>query len=199
MSVDLRAIWSQSGEYFCEWFFPIAFLANIVYVRRSTSLSLFIAVLAAVAMTALLTITVPLSLLVSTLLSWAMPVLGARLDSTSGAGLIAILFISVLISSAAQSALLRLFKHRVALPGFWFLFLLNIICLALAFTRTINDGRPAIARSFGNTDRTRGRNQLQKQFARPSIPALPLAPQANHASPYSSHRRNSRCQRSAGA
>ena len=145
MFVDLRAIWSQGAGEFPKWFFPTAFLANLVYTRCSTRLSLLIAVLASIAMTALLTVTVPLSLFASALLSLAIPGLSARLDSATAAGLIVIILISALMSSVAQSALLRLFKHRVTLPGFWFLVLLNLICLALACARTAIDVRPAIA------------------------------------------------------
>jgi hypothetical protein len=145
MLVDLRAIWSQEAGEFTKCFFPAAFLANLAYMRCSTRLSLLIAVLAALAMTALLIVTVPLSLFFSALLSVAIPGVSARPDSATAAGLIVTIVISALISSAAQSALLRLFKHRVTLPGFLFLVLLNLVCLALAGARTAIDVRPAIA------------------------------------------------------
>jgi hypothetical protein len=51
------------------------------------------------------------------------------------AGLIPVFLMSVLFSVVCQSALLRCFKHKVAMSEFWLLAGINLFCLLLAFYR----------------------------------------------------------------
>jgi hypothetical protein len=131
--VDLREIWDTVGRQSAEWFLLAAVLTNFIYLRGTTRLSFLKSCLADLAMTTFLCVTIPLSMLVWGLTALALPkAMGP--DPTTILGLCFFSLIFALISSGAQSGLLRRFKHNVTWPGFWILVLLNEVCMALAFT-----------------------------------------------------------------
>jgi hypothetical protein len=144
MLVDPLAIWNIAGRHFTEWFLSAAVLANFIYLRCTTRLSFLKVTLADAAITLLLTATLPISLLVVGLVSLVIPHV-IKLDALTPTGLILVLLTFALISSASQSALLRQFKHKVTLTGFWLLVLVNAFCLALAFTWIYFHTGPAVA------------------------------------------------------
>jgi hypothetical protein len=144
MLFDVRGIWDIAGRHFAECFLSAALLTNLIYVRSSTLLSFFRAILAGVAMTALAIVTLPLSIWLVGLISLIIPNVSA-LPSLTLAGLIVVLLIFALMSALFQSALLRRLKHRVTAPGFWLLVLLNAFCLALASAWTYVHTGPVVA------------------------------------------------------
>jgi hypothetical protein len=119
-------------------------VTNFIYVRRRTQLPLFKALRADVAMTALLAITLPLSILAVGAVSLVIPHL-QMFGALTPIGSILVLLVFGLISASGQSALLRRFWQPVAVPGFSLLIVINVFCLALAFTWIAIHIKPDVA------------------------------------------------------
>jgi hypothetical protein len=120
---------------FTSWFVPTLLLANFLYMRSRSRLSLLEVLAADIGMTSLawlLSAGVP----VVPLVVWEL-ILGTLRRGSSGpvVALIPVFLMSVLFSAICQSALLRCFKHRVAKSEFWLLAGINLFCLLLAFYR----------------------------------------------------------------
>jgi hypothetical protein len=134
VNIDVRSL----GHYrltFNSWFVPTLLLANFLYVRSKSRLSLLEVLAADIGMTAvswLLIAGVP----VVPLLVWELVLVILRRGSDGPVvALIPVFLMSVLFSAICQSALLRCFKQRVAKSEFWLLAGINLLCLLLAFYR----------------------------------------------------------------
>jgi hypothetical protein len=134
VNIDLRSL-APYRPVFTSWFVPTLLLANFIYVRRRSNLSYLKVLIADVAMTALSWLLIA-GVPVVPMVVWGLVLLmiGSQTDVPI-VGMIPVFIISVLISTIAQSALLRCFKHRVARSEFWLLAGTNLFCLALAFYR----------------------------------------------------------------
>jgi hypothetical protein len=134
MNID---VWSI-GPYrstFNSWFVPTLLVANFLYLRRKSKLSLLEVLAADIGMTALSWILIA-GVPVVPLLVWELVlVLLGRGSDGPVVALARVFLASVLFSAICQCALLRRFKHSVAKSAVWLLAGINLFCLLLAFYR----------------------------------------------------------------
>jgi hypothetical protein len=130
-------VWSISPyrSTFNSWFVPTLLMANFLYLRRKSKLSLLEVVAADIGMTALSWILIA-GVPVVPLLVWELVlVLLGRGSDGPVVALAPVFLAAVLFSAICQCALLRRFKQRVAHSEFWLLAGINLFCLLLAFYR----------------------------------------------------------------
>ncbi len=135
VDIDVRSLGPYQST-FSLWFVPTLLLANFLYVRSKSTLSLLEVLAADIGMTALSWLLIA-GVPVIPLVVWELVLVILRRRSGVGpvVALIPVFLLSVLFSTICQAALLRWFKLKVAKSEFWLLAGINLFCLLLAFYR----------------------------------------------------------------